>query len=574
MGLPVVIGWALNDASAGLMATLGAFTALYGSGRPYLSRARLLATLACCFSLAVWLGGFAASAASPWPPILVVALIATSATLLCNALRVGPPGAYMIVLVCAAGTFMRTEDLDPVRTAVLTLAGGILAILVHMSGALLEPRAPEKRAVAAAAQSVIDFISAAASPREAIAQHYAAAALHHAWSILVTYQPIEPQPGTTLHRLRAINRRLNQLFAAVNGKLSRHERLPNAIMEEAHLLARQAQDPTLVAEPDDIVTPLGHFGAFDAIKQSVVPASPQFRIALRTGLATFLAGAVASELGLERAYWTMAAAVLMLHQGLDLVRTLQRGLERMLGTWAGLVIAWGVVSLRPTGLWLAFTLMAFQFLIELFVLRNYAITVAFITPVALMIAAGGHAVSDVPHLLIARGVDTMLGCAIAFLVLLLTRPKQPTRGVREVLRRAITAADAVLSCLADGSVTDIRAKMARRDLQHYSLALSQAYEDSIGASIRERDIAEDCWPAVVAWQRLAYHILALCWQAETDGLNATTTNAITQAQRSLATIAIGSANRSAALASLTSTDLLGPDIAALREAIATARFDC
>ena len=39
------------------MATLGAFTALYGSGRPYLSRARLLSTLACCFALAVWLGG-------------------------------------------------------------------------------------------------------------------------------------------------------------------------------------------------------------------------------------------------------------------------------------------------------------------------------------------------------------------------------------------------------------------------------------------------------------------------------------------------------------------------------------
>jgi uncharacterized membrane protein YccC len=457
---------------------------------------------------------------------------------------------------------------------VLTLAGGVLAILVHMSGAIVDPRAPEKRAVAAAAQSIIDFISAAQSPREAVAQHYAAAALHHAWSILVTYQPIEPQPGTTLHRLRVINRRLNQLFAAVNGRLSRHEDLPNSMMDEARLLARQAQQPTSVAEPDEIVTPLGHFGGFEALRQSVAPASPQFRVALRAGLATFLAGAIASELGLERAYWTMAAAVLMLHQGLDLVRTLQRGLERMLGTWAGLIIAWGVISLRPTGLWLAVTLMAFQFLIELFVLRNYAIAVAFITPVALTIAAGGHALSDLHHLLIGRGVDTTLGCVIALLVLVLTTTRQPTRGIRQVLRRAITAAEAVLSCLAEGSVTDTPAKMARRDLQYYSLALLQAYEDSVGASIRDRDMAETGWPAVVAWQRLAYHILALCWQTETCGLNAAETTAIRQAQRELATIDIGSAIPSAPLSNLRATDLLAPDIAALREAIAMARLDC
>ncbi|MGA2289148.1 FUSC family protein [Bradyrhizobium sp.] len=575
MGLPVIIGWALNDVGSGLMATLGAFTGLYGSGRPYLSRARLLATLAGCFALAVWLGGTAASAASPWPPILAVALIAATATLLCNALRVGPPGAYMIVLVCAAGTFMRTEDIDPGRTALLALAGGMLALLVHMSGALAQPRAPEKRAVAAAAQCLIDFISAIGSPREALAQHHAAAALHQAWSILVTYQPVRPRPDTTLHRLRVLNRRLNLLFADVNGQASRHEALSSATLENARGLARLAQEPESVAEPDDVVIPLGHFGAWQALKDAVAPRSPQLRIALRAGFATLLAGAAASELGLERAYWAMAAAVLMLHQGLDLVRTLQRGLERMLGTWAGLIIAWGVIALRPAGLGLAATLMTFQFLIEIFVLRNYAIAVAFITPVALTIAAGGHAVSDIPHLLLARGVDTTLGCAIALLVLMVTTPKRTTGGVSLALRRTLAAADRVLACLAGGSVTDGAARAARRDLQHHSLILLQAYDESIGASIHERDVAESFWPAVVAAQRLAYRLLAACWQRERNGPHPTEPvpepEAVRQARSALAAIAEDLGNRSDVLADVTTANFLGAEISALRASLPTVR---
>ncbi|HRO28311.1 MAG TPA: hypothetical protein PLD19_12870, partial [Luteimonas sp.] len=43
MGIPILVGIWLGDLSAGLMATLGAFTALYCGGRPYASRAITLA---------------------------------------------------------------------------------------------------------------------------------------------------------------------------------------------------------------------------------------------------------------------------------------------------------------------------------------------------------------------------------------------------------------------------------------------------------------------------------------------------------------------------------------------------
>jgi uncharacterized membrane protein YccC len=78
--------------------------------------------------------------------------------------------------------------------------------------------------------------------------------------------------------------------------------------------------------------PFGRFGALQALREALTLGSPIFETAIRVATATFIAGAVAVTFGLERAYWAMAAAALMLHQGLNWPRTVQRGLERTLGT--------------------------------------------------------------------------------------------------------------------------------------------------------------------------------------------------------------------------------------------------
>lgn len=124
-GLPVLIGWWAGDISAGLMATIGAFTAIYGSDRPYLNRAFYLAVIALAFALAVSLGVWAAGVPLLVVPAIVV--IAMVATFLCNALRVGPPGAYMFAVACAAGTAMPTDHLSVVQVGLLVLAGGSFA---------------------------------------------------------------------------------------------------------------------------------------------------------------------------------------------------------------------------------------------------------------------------------------------------------------------------------------------------------------------------------------------------------------------------------------------------------------
>jgi hypothetical protein len=151
MGVPVLVGWGADDITAGLMATIGAFTALYGGGRPYVNRAGHLAAIALAFTVAVTLGVWVAEMPSLVVPTVVI--IAMSATFLCNALGVEPPGAYMFALACAIGTAMPIGHLTLLQIGLLIFAGGALSWFAHMTGVIIWPRGPERAAVGAAAQA-------------------------------------------------------------------------------------------------------------------------------------------------------------------------------------------------------------------------------------------------------------------------------------------------------------------------------------------------------------------------------------------------------------------------------------
>ena len=515
MGVPVLVGWLAGDVQAGLMATIGGFTGLYGNGRPYPSRARELAIIAVAFAVAVGLG--LAMAAWPWTIVPTLALFAMAATWLCNALKVGPPGAYMFMLACAAGTAMPAAHISPAHAAVLVFAGGAFAWLLHMAGVLWRPRGPEASAVAAAAHAVAGFIEAIGTPREDDTRQRAALAMRDAWSALVDFQPARTRPDGRLARLRVRNRELHLLFADAMGCASRQQPPPAGAQDAARRIAQQAGAPAPVDAVPVEDLPLGHPGPVEAMREEIRPGSLSLRVIVRVGVATLVAGWIGAALGLDRAYWAMAAAVLMLHQGFDWMRMVQRSSERLLGTWVGLLLAGGILAWSPQGLWLVATIMALQFTIEMAILRNYALAAVFITGAALLLAGGGHPVVDLRGLLMARGVDTAVGCAVALLVYALIAPRAAAARIPDALVRALEAVEATAAHLAGGCVTTAPARVAQRDLQHRSFALAQAYDAAVVASRQQRGAAEAMWPAIAATQRLAYRTLSACWAMERIG---------------------------------------------------------
>lgn len=514
MAVPVLVGWLAGDTTAGLIATIGGFTSLYGSGRPYLNRGIYLGAVAVCFAAAVALGDWAS--ATPWLGVATVTAIAVVATLVCHALSIGPPGAYMVVLACAAGTGTpATLHLSPAHHAALVLAGGAFAWLVHMSGALIRPRGPEKAAVAAAAGAVAAYLENPAPDT----RHKAALLLHTAWVTLVNYQPVQPKPDQALYRLRVVNRRLHVLFAEAMRAADTGEPLAYDGVALARHLATLPADAVTDEHGAERI-PLGRPSALRLLHRALTPGSVSLQLAARVGVAVAISGVIAvlisQALTMTHAYWAMAAAVLMLHQGFDWQRTVARGAERTLGTWLGLGVAGAILALHPQGLWLALVIGALQFAIEMYVVRNYTLAVVFITPAALTIASGGQPIDNLGELLLTRGSDTLIGCAVALAVYWATQRLRHPTGLHTAITATLDAVTATLPHLAADDATSAAARTARRDLQLRAMELLPAYDASIGGSAAQRVGAERMWPTVVATEQLAYRTLAACWGAERD----------------------------------------------------------
>jgi Fusaric acid resistance protein-like len=512
-GIMVGAGVAAGNVGAGLIGTLGTFTSRYGSSRPYLNRGVQLAVIAVTLAVMVSLGVWAAPV--PWLGVLVVSVAAVAAVWLCNALAVGPPGAYMFVVACAAGIGVSASQLGPVRVGLLVLAGGVVAWLIQMAGALTDFRRPERSAVAAAGAAVAAFIEAAGAPAAAAARRRAAATLHESWSVLVNYQPLNPRPSSELHRLRAANHALHVLFAdAMTAAADGGPQQPGAA-QQARKLSTLELRPGAVGSRDIDRIPLRRPPVARLLRRAVTPGSQTRNVMLRVAIAAPIAGMIAAMLGVGRAYWAMAAAVLVLHQGVDWIRTLQRGTERLLGTWIGLGLAAVILLIHPQGIWLVLIVALLQFTIELLVVRNYTLAVVFITATALTIASGARRV-DAGELLVSRGVDTAIGCAVAIVVYLVAARRQEAARLTDAIAHTLDAVAVTCANLDRGDATSLTARTARRDLQLATIAMLDAYDAAAGGSAGQRRSAEPRWDVVAATEDLAYRTIAACWDRDRD----------------------------------------------------------
>ena len=176
-----------------------------------------------------------------------------------------------------------------------------------------------------------------------------------------------------------------------------------------------------------------------------VPAPPWDdirRAAARGAVGTGAAALIALTLGLPRPDWAaVACAAVLVHDATR--RTVRRAAHRAAGTAAGIAVAGVVLAMSAGVLQLVVLVIALQFVVELLVVRHYALAVVFITPLALLqgTLATGELEGPVGVLLAARLVETAVGCALAVAAqaVLPPRGEHPARSaVRRLgLRRTV-----------------------------------------------------------------------------------------------------------------------------------------
>lgn len=121
---------------------------------------------------------------------------------------------------------------------------------------------------------------------------------------------------------------------------------------------------------------------------------------------------VAYLLELEYPYWvpTSCAAVM---QGISATHIWQRSAQRVLGTFIGLLLTWGILMLNPSLLTISIGIILLQIVVEVLIVRNYGLAVIFITVLTIFLAETGTTlIADPTDLFLARFFDIFVGSLI------------------------------------------------------------------------------------------------------------------------------------------------------------------
>lgn len=188
---------------------------------------------------------------------------------------------------------------------------------------------------------------------------------------------------------------------------------------------------------------------------------PEVRAAIQITLASALAIVVGDALDPQRFYWAPLAALLCFMGANTAAEQVIKGLNRVVGTIAGIVVGYAiVVGLRPHGLLIGAMMLIFLFL-GLYLLRVSYLFMAFGVTVALSLLYS--ALSELTaQLLVIRLEETMAGAASAIVVALVVVPLSSRRVFDFAVVRFVNDGGRYIAALADRVPPGDLVDLARR----------------------------------------------------------------------------------------------------------------
>ena len=177
-----------------------------------------------------------------------------------------------------------------------------------------------------------------------------------------------------------------------------------------------------------------------SIRDALSLRSLDLRHAVRVGLAAAAAAALGIFLHRARRYWIIITAVIVLQPRSG--ATLRKGLQRIAGTVAGAIAAALLAPVAHGNLRTAVLLFVLAVAGGAARKLNYAVYVALITPLFLLLAESG---SSDPQLIITRVISVLLGGAIAVVGSYALWPHKERERLPEVLAAVLQRTRALLA---------------------------------------------------------------------------------------------------------------------------------
>lgn len=110
-------------------------------------------------------------------------------------------------------------------------------------------------------------------------------------------------------------------------------------------------------------------------------------------------------------YWVPVSCMAVM-QGVGLQHVWQRSFQRIVGTIIGLGLAWVLLKLEMNMLQTFISIMLLQFIMEMLIVRNYALAVIVMTPLTIFLAESHTPAIDPDILVFARLKDIVIGSLI------------------------------------------------------------------------------------------------------------------------------------------------------------------
>ncbi|MCY8720903.1 FUSC family protein [Bacillus sp. S10C12M] len=526
-GFPVLIGALAGHTDYGLIASIGGFVYLYAGGESYKKRALKLLLVSIGIALSFGLGTLLSGVF--WMMAAVLGLIGAAAMFIFSALGIQGPAPMFFVLAFLVSSGLPADPSQALFRAGLTFLGGIFAMCIALIGWLWNKHGPEEAVLQKTYHQLAACLSAVGTPGLHNAQHQTVLMLRTARQTILGkgnrgkksqhderfFRLLEKAddiflaiihfsaetPGRETAQIEKALRQAGDALGCVRSssvlQIKENEPEPSRKLleeiNEALHIASGRNDMQLDLEPSRLPA------SFYFLRNAFDWQSPVLIRAVKYGIVLFAADLFALAFGFARSYWIpLSAAAVML--GTTVVFTLHRAIQRSAGTVIGVGLAGAILLCKPDGVYIALCIAVLQCLLEMLIVRNYALAVPFLTANALVITESMHGGEDVGYFMLARLTDVAVGSVIGLLGTMLLWRRFSTKRLPELMRDVIRLEGQFMEKLLSGQKADghkLRLSLVR---------LRDAYDKALGEFPHAN--AEALWPAISGVQHLGYYLLS------------------------------------------------------------------
>lgn len=544
---PVSVGMGTGHLAPGLIGSMGALAAsLADRGGPYRQRAVRVGAVAAAGATGFFLGSLAfGHDAAAVALVMVAALVSGLAGVLGNVASVAGLQFVIYCVVASSNSF----GPGPLWLAPLFyLAGAGWELVLSLSTGLGRATAPERSSVAGVYRGLASMLQAVGNGPVEQQRQQLTTAMNGAYDAVIWARSRSGGHDDRFRRLLALLNEATPMVEAGLALVRAGVPVPRPVTETvsriAEAIAHHGDPPevpdvpetgrsrplaALTSSLETVTALLAGRQPGDPPQQLVQRATLRQRLArgwdtissgpitqlsaVRLMLCMGVAETVMRFLPLPRPYWVALTVAVALKP--DFGSVFARAVQRGLGTVVGVAIGSALLVVLPFGPLVLLAIAVLAVLMPITLQRNYGLFATFLTPVIVLLIELIHRGDE--QLVLARGVDTLLGSAIVLLVGYLPWP-DTWRSRTRIGERFADVTDDVLAYLrvALGPDAGARSPLRRhtyRRLSDLRTVFQQALAEPPPVSTR----AAAWWPAIVALERLTDAVTAVVVHAEQGG---------------------------------------------------------